>query len=257
MSLFEEINRAQKKDPFPSSEEAKFYNDHSYLLGTVDAWSNYLKATDSFKIIRANIILKGLLNKKSIEKSLKFKANQIKKEENTTSVLNIKEFMDDATSTLPFFEHQGKKIFIPFFPLSFNRLYSDEHYKFEIEPYKKMITDFSSAVIDPFDYYGKEIYESHFTRLVTIKKDDKCLCAYDFDAEALYFINNQGRLDVRIAFFDKYLKRPTRTHMITRVEKVAEAYFNNDKEGLKKALVDNKLISKTLMEKIEKKEKKR
>ena len=59
----------------------------------------------------------------------------------------------------------------------------------------------------------------------------------------LYFINDQGRLDAKVVLFDKYIKKPKFTHMLERVAPVVEAYFNNDRNGLINALLDNNLIS--------------
>jgi len=72
---------------------------------------------------------------------------------------------------------------------------------------------------------------------------------YDYDAERLYFVNGQGRLEASLALFDEYLDFPQKTHMIQRLRPVAEAFFAFDEEKTLSALLDNRLISGRLIHK--------
>jgi hypothetical protein len=151
---------------------------------------------------------------------------------------------------MPYLLFHDHKIYVPFFPISINDLYSTHFEKLLKAPYKRLIGSYQSSAIDIFDYYGYEIYDSYFTKLVPIRKTPKCLAAYDYDAEALYFINDQGRLDEKICFFDKTIKIPVKTHLVKRIEAVADAYLADDKDALCRALVGGNLISSGLMHKL-------
>ena len=63
-------------------------------------------------------------------------------------------------------------------------------------------------------------------------------------------INDQGRLDSKICLFDREIKTPVKTHMVKRIEAVADAYLANDKNALIQALVQGNLISSSLMHEI-------
>jgi hypothetical protein len=70
MSFFDELETHQRTTPFASSSEALFYNDNAYLLNGVEQWAMFLKPLDSFLTIRANILIRGLLNKGTDRKTL-------------------------------------------------------------------------------------------------------------------------------------------------------------------------------------------
>ena len=91
MSFFDELESHQRTTPFASSNEATFYNDNAYLLNGVEQWAMFLKPLDSFLTIRANILIRGLLNKGRIEKlyQSKMKEESLPKEER----LSLKEYM--------------------------------------------------------------------------------------------------------------------------------------------------------------------
>jgi hypothetical protein len=79
--------------------------------------------------------------------------------------------------------------------------------------------------------------------LVEVRKNPSGSAFYDFDAEAVYFVNLQGRLDAKLCLFDRSLHHPSHNHMLKRLFPVVDAYYANDRETMIKALVDNKLIS--------------
>lgn len=248
MNLFDDLEAHQRSTPFASSSEAVFYNENAYLLNGVEQWAMFLKPLDSFLTIRANILIRGLLNKERIEKLYrgKIKEGALPKEERLT----LKDYMASGMSSLPYLLYQGEKIYVPFFPVSLNVLYAKEWKKLAIPPYAHLIRDYQAATVDCFDYYGYALYDSYFTRLVPIRKSPKVMAAYDYDAEALYFINDQGRLDAKICLFDREIKTPVKTHMVKRIEAVADAYFAGNRNALIQALVQGNLISSSLMHEI-------
>jgi hypothetical protein len=249
MNLYDSLASAQAKTPFSTSSEAIFFADHSYLLSNVDQWHLFLKPTDSFMTIRANIILRSLLNKSAIEHFYLSKAKSIKENPNEEK-LSLDEYMTEEMSTLPYLSYLGKKIYVPIFPESLNAIYGEQFAKLTLSPYNRLLSDYQAAAIDPFDYYGYHLFDSYFTKLVPIRTTPKVLAAYDYDAETLYFINDQGRLDAKICFFDKELGKAVKTHMVKRIEAVADAYLDNDRNRLITALVKENLVSSSLMHKI-------
>ena len=91
MSLYEELETHQRSNSFASSGEALFYNEHSYLLSGVEQWANFLKPLDSFLTIRANILIRGLLNKERIEKLYRDKIKEVELPEEDR--LSLKDYM--------------------------------------------------------------------------------------------------------------------------------------------------------------------
>src|SRR5574344_1404340 len=252
MTLYEELESHQRTTPFSTSSEALFYNENAFLLSGVEQWGMFLKPLDPFLTIRANILIRGLLNKERIEKLYlaKMKEADFPKEER----LSLKEYMASGMSNLPYLLYRNEKIYVPFFPASLNGLYAKDWAKLAQSPYERLVRDYQGATVDPFDYYGYALYDSYFTKLIPIRRSPKVLAAYDYDAEALYFINDEGRLDAKICLFDREIKTPVKTHMVKRIEKVADAYFQNDRSALIRALVEGNLISSSLMHELAGKE---
>ena len=139
------------------------------------------------------------------------------------------------------------KIYIPFFSRSLNQIYFDEPEKLLTSPYAGLKDKFQDTVIDPFDTYGSEVYNSHFSRLVKIRQDDKEAAFFHYDTNTIYFVNEQGRLDTSIVLFDRYIRHPNYAHMLERIKPVVDAYFAFDREALIKALHENGFISNTLL----------
>ncbi len=247
MNLYEALASHQRPTSFPKSSEALFFNHYSYMLSTDELWARFLKPADSFDTVRANIILRALLNKQETEKLYLSKSRE---EKNGEDALSLKEFMENGMSDFPYLLWEGKKIYVPIFPQSLNLIYGSDYEKLGQAPYKRLVSDYEAATIDPFDYYGFHLFDSYFTRLVAVRKTPKIMAAYDYDAECLYFINDEGRLDAKIALFDRGIAMPVKTHMIKRIERVADAYLASDREEMIKALVEENLISCALIHEI-------
>jgi len=242
MNLFQTLQKKQKTTSFAHSDEMEFYLQNRVLLNDVSLYSPFLKAQDSFDIIRANIIIRALMNKEIIEKSYR---NKIKAEKKSNDLAtNLDEFMKSAVSDLPFFKAQnGDRIYVPIFTYNLNKIYSGEYEKLSKVPYLTLLKNFDAATIDPFDYYGPSLFNSYFTKLVLIKEEAEGEAFYDFDAESIYFVNSQGRLDAKLCLFDRSLHHPSHNHMLKRISPVVDAYYKSDRESMLRILVDNKLIS--------------
>ncbi len=155
--------------------------------------------------------------------------------------------MENFLAELPFYQLGKERIYVPIFSETINQIYAKDFEKLLIAPYKSLLTNYQSIIIDPFDHYGDDLYGSFFTKLVLIKKEESGSAYYDYDSASLYFVNKQGRLDTRLALFDTGLRNPSHNHMVTRLTPVAEAYFANDKELFESLLVENKLVSSKLI----------
>ena len=243
MGLYRETVLHQRKPPFQNSTEALFYRANVGILADFDCFARYLKAGSSFEIVRANILIRGLQNKKAIERAYKEKLLI------GEGGLSLTDFMNGRLSELPYLVFRGLKIYVPVFPFSLNEMYSKQWAKLAVSPYQSLLKGFEALTIDPFEYYGFSIYDSSFTKLVMIGRTDKEAAFYDYDAECLYFVNHQGRLDATLALFDEFLPYPQKTHMVQRLKPVAEAYFAFDEEKMLSSLVDNRLISGRLIHK--------
>ncbi|MCI1244991.1 MAG: hypothetical protein LKG11_03485 [Bacilli bacterium] len=243
MGLYHELALHQRKTAFYNSAEALFYRANAGVMANFDCFARYLKAGDPFDIVRANVIIRSLLSKRAIERAYREKLRLGRKG------ISMEEFMRERLSELPSFTIGDKKIYVPLFPSSLNSLYAKEWAKLTISPYLSLLKDFEPLIIDPFDYYGIGVYDSNFTRLVPVLRAGKEAAFYDYDAERLYFVNGQGRLEASLALFDEYLDFPQKTHMIQRLRPVAEAFFAFDEEKTLSALLDNRLISGRLIHK--------
>lgn len=250
MNFFETLEKKQRRTAFESSSEMAYFLDRAGLLTNVDYYAKLLKSQDPFSIIRSNIVIRALNNKGIIEDAYREKLRLDKKEGRISSEAEIKDYMALVLKDLPSFEFEGETIYVPVFTKSLNRLYSSTYHKLEEVPYKTLVRNYDASVIDAFDYYGADIFGSFFTKLILIKKTKATSAYFDYDSMSIYFVSSQGRLETKCCLFDRGLKHFSRTHMIERVVPVVDAYLEGDKGKLKKALVENKLISSRLINKI-------
>lgn len=250
MNLFETLEKKQRKTPFQASEEMSFFLDHAGMLSDLPYFEPLSKAQDSFSVVRANLVIRALLNKEAIEQSLREARLALGNKGEREARLLFPETVGKTLEGLPYYELEGEKIYIPFLSKSLNRIYSEEFEKLEQMPYKRFVHAYEGVIIDPFDYYGDDLYDSYFTRLLRVKKSRLGSAYYDYDACCIYFVNPQGRLDVKLCLFDRYLKEPNRNHMMGRILPVVDAFEEGNRKAMEKALVDNKLISSRLIYKV-------
>ncbi|HBF68254.1 MAG TPA: hypothetical protein DDW20_02910 [Firmicutes bacterium] len=245
MYLYETLAKYQKGIDFKKSADYNFYVEHRHLFNSIEMYRSLFDVDNEFDVIRANIIIQALLNKKKIEELIlyAYKKSYLKTEE-------ALKFVDEHINGLPYILEGANKVFIPIFSRSINEYYSSKHGKLLCEPYNKLFDDFNSSCIDLFEVYNFELYDSLFTKLITVYKDENIMITYHFDFRTIYIINDQGRLDAKIALFDKYLNKPNYDHVIERIQPVIERYIDDDKDGMLKALADKKLISEKLINKI-------
>lgn len=204
-----------------------------------------MNPNDEFDIIRANIVIRALMNKNFLDETIlyAFRDSKLKTEE-------VKAFVNERRSDLPFIQEDGYRVYLPIFSRSINEVYDKHFGKLLTNPYGKLINDYQASTIDLFEVYNFELYDSVFTKLICVYKSKHLSAYYHFDFRMLYFVNDQGRLDIKIALFDRYLMNPNFDHILTRLKEVANAYLNDNREDMLNALLNNGFISGRLYEKI-------
>lgn len=251
MKLYKTLEKKQKNHRalLKNSEDVIFYNANKHLMASIPMYKPLLSPETELDIIRANIIIRAIQNKKKLEDMIlyAFKESTLKTEE-------IKDYIHEQMTGLPYLKDGNKKIYVPIFSRSINEFYYEDFGKLLVRPYSSLFTDFSQSCIDLFEFYKFNLYDSLFTKLVTVYRDEKCLVMYHYDFRTIYFINDQGRLDAKIALFDKHIKHPKFAHISERIQPVVQAYLNGTRDDLYKALIDNELISKKLITSIRIKE---
>ena len=245
--LFDYIaSKAKRRKGFEKSEEFRFFLENRHLLTKLPRFINFYDAdSEPFEIMRANIILQAYLNKTKMEAEVNNLSNYIKTDKKNHAHF-VKSF-HEIISEQPYYQDGKDKILIPFFTRSLNQIYIEEPEKLLTYPYDGLKDNFKDTVIDPFDTYGSELYNSHFSRLVKVLNVDKETAFFHYDTNTIYFVNEQGRLDGTVVLFDKYLRHPNYSHMLERIKPVVEAYFNFDREGFINALYNNGFISLRLV----------
>lgn len=247
MDFFKELEKKQSSTPFSRSAAMDYFLRNSGILAEIPAYSNFSKATKPFDIIRANILIASLSNKESIEKIFVERLKEDRKRWVESSQESIVSDIKKKMVDLPYFQDGEMKIFVPVFPRSINKIYSDNFFSFQDRNFKKLLTHFEALLIDPFDTYGPELYNSYFTKLVKVKSVKGEVAYYNYDSYEIYIVNEEGRLEVSIPLFDRGLRRKNTNHMLERIDPVLNAYFANNKEEFVKKMVDNKLISSSFV----------
>ncbi len=260
MDLYETLQKKQRFTGFNAGAENRFFLDHSSLLAATPTFKKYSRAQEPFDIVRANIILRSILNKRKIDDVYLSASRAFRKggEIRHDDEAKIKEIVNEAKKGLPCLElESGEKIYVPILPKSLNQAYDTHLMRFEQKAYKALQgNNYDMLVVDPFDAYGYKLFDSYFTNWILIRAVGDCGAFFDYDSLSIYFINNQGRLNAKIALFDRGIKKRYTNHMMERITPVVDAYFRDDQEGLYRILVDNQLISSKLIFKIKSDEQK-
>lgn len=256
MKIFKTLIKKQKFKNFKSSSEYRFYVKNRTLLDRFPMYRFLSNVDNDFDVIRANIIIRSLLNKKQIEEAVSLAISTKKLLKESENALFRKKLIREKIVDLPFAVVNNVRVYVPIFNLTLNKIYSEDFEKLLVEPYSHLLTKFETLVLDPFENYHFALYDSLFTHFLKVYEDDKLICLFSYDFRTLYFVNRQGRLENKIALFDKYIKRPDSHNLINRIESVVNAYVNFDKEAILNALVEQELISAKLIDKLRKDEQK-
>lgn len=253
MTIYELLEKYQKRrNAFQKSEEFRFFLDNRELLNKISKFSFlYDSDVDDFEIMRANCLLYGFLNKASIEQEIINVQKHLSKDEKVNSPVFMKA-LHERLVELPYYDSGSEKIYIPFFTRAINLIYTQSPERLLSAPYNELIKNYTNAIVDPFDTYGADIYNSYFTHLIKVSEKHGEIAFFHYDTQTIYIVNNQGRLDDKIVLFDRYLKQFTDHHMLERIKPVVEAYFSYNREEFIKNLFNNGFISSKMLSIIKK-----
>ena len=250
MELFEVLKKKQRFTDFNSSKEYRFFLDNVGTLQKVGFFSRFVKAEDPFEVIRANIIIRAIQNKETLDQIYSGLHRSLKKDEKASALEAATKRIEDVRKDLPYIKEGNNRIFIPILPRAVNAIYSGDIWKLEEKPYKSLIGEavYDALICDPFDTYGDAVFNSRFTNLIPLGKNEQTAAFYSYDSVTVYFVNRkQGRLEVELCLFDRGITRRYFNHMIERLTPVVNDYLSGDKESMKKHLVENQLVSSKLI----------
>ena len=254
MDLYETLSKKQRHTGFNAGSEMRYFLDHSPFLAATPTFKKYSRAQKPFDIVRANIILRSILNKRKIDETYIAASRAYRRngEIRHDDEAKVKEIVSEVKKELPCLTLEGgERIFVPILPKSLNQAYDRHPLRFEQKAYKTLLgNNYDMLVVDPFDAYGYKLFDSYFTNWILIREADGVGAFFDYDSLSIYFINSQGRLNATLALFDRGLKKRYTNHMLDRITPVVDAYFRDDREGMYRELVDNQLISSKLIYKI-------
>ena len=251
MTLFDILEAKQRRNSYRKSDDYFYFEENRQILNNIEMYRFLNLPKNEFDVIRANIVIRALKNKALLDDAIDYAyhASMMK----TSDAMN---FIHERMTGLPYIQDGDIKIYIPIFSKAINLLYYQDFGRLMKAPYNLLFTEFESSCIDLFETYSFSLYDSMFTKFITVYKDEDVLVVYHYDFRSLYIINDQGRLDAKIALFDKYIRKPVTNHIMDRVKPVVKAYLDNDRDGLLRALGENSLISWRLINDIRRKDEK-
>lgn len=244
-TIYKLLEKYQKRrTAFFKSKEYSFFLKNREILDNIPYFRHlYDSEEDDFMVIRSNIVIHSQLNKRALDHII-----HIYKKENKSNKEELRQEFNNAFKNLLYFDDGMNKIYIPTLPKAANAIYLNSPEKLLVPPYDDL-TNVESSLVDPFDTFGYQLYNSSFTRLVLIKESpDKDEAAfYHYDTNTIYFLNNQGRLDNKLVLFDRYNKHVNSSHILERIQGIVDAYFAFDRAKLIEELHMNKFISGKMM----------
>ncbi|MGI6644252.1 MAG: hypothetical protein ACOX28_00575 [Bacilli bacterium] len=234
MRLFPLLESNRNTDFINKSNEYAFFQENKKILLVCNEFERFYNATDDFEIIQANILIRSLQNKFTIEEAVKNAGE------------NVRDVVKITLSKLPYVTVQNRKVYVPIYLRTNNEIYSKTPEKLLEYPYSDLISEISDSLIDSFEEYNFDLFESSFSSLVYLDKDEDTRAYLHMDFLTIYIVNDQGRCDLKIPLFDKYIKRPVTNHLIERVLPLVKAYYDSDKETFIKILKEEHFISDKL-----------
>ena len=251
MKVLVELKKIAKHRKKSRSLEYVFYKENEQKLRKYPYFDKCLSDNKDFRIIQSNIIIRGLINKEIIDKKIiEYKNECITKNKKPNSK-ELKGIINDAIVDLPYLNDKNNhRIYIPFFSKALNVIYLDEPIKLLNYPYDELLNDFSSSVIDAFETYNYELYDSYFSKMIRSVSDKTSMAFFNVDDYFIYVIDNQGRLDLIIYTFDKYIAEINVKDFIKRVNNLMTVFYKNDRMEFIKALYIERFISLRTYKKI-------
>lgn len=251
MKVLHELERVSKHRKKSRSLEYIFYKDNEYILKKYPFIAKIITKDKKFYKTQANIIIRGLINKEIIDKEIINYKNKCIEKNKIPNANELKNAINDAIVDLPYFsDKNGHRIYMPFFSKALNVIYVDEPIKLLNYPYDELIDDFSASIIDAFEVYNYELYNSFFSYMVEIIGDNTSKAFFNVNDYNIYVIDKQGRLDLIIYTFDKYLSEINVTDFMKRATKLMKVFYKNDRLRFIDALYEEKFISQKVYKNI-------
>lgn len=230
-----------------NSEEEVIFEQHAVLFNENSNVFNDVSTL--FGLIRACIVLEGLLNKKTLDRYLRsYLPEQLEKD-------FVRQSMQ---AKLPYMEENGKKILIPTYPRHINELYANNITQLLVEPYDVVLKNNKAYNINPFMEYGYNLFDSVFTRLIVLDtRDEYSKAFYHPQFETVFIIGSGGSLIQSFPIFDEGVKQRRLDGMFDRLNLLLKYYYANDFKGFFENFVSLGFMSKSLFEEVEYKAEKR
>lgn len=240
-SIFKILEKERNSKTF-NNEESDFFYKNKNILKNDPQFSKYLTVENDFDIIKANIIIRGLKNKEDIDTFIieGFKNN----------IHNLNGILKEKCLDYPYIKYDDYRVYFPFFNRITNGVYSNEVEKLKDSPYSDLFLNYKAFIVDPFDTYGVDLFDSSFTKLVKVSEDLTTVSYFSYHLNCIFVINRQGGIDTMIYLFDKHLKHPNKSHVIDRVKVVLESYYTNQMRDFVSSLYKNEFISYKVFKKI-------
>lgn len=240
-SIFKILEKEKNSKTF-NDEESDFFYKNKNILKCDPAFAKYLLVENDFDIIKANIVIRGLKNKEDIDTFIieGFKNN----------IPNFSGILKERCLDYPCIKYDDYKVYFPFFNRITNGVYSNELSKLKDNPYSDLFLNYKAFLVDPFDTYGIDLFDSSFTKLVKVSEDLTTVSFFSYHLNCIFVINRQGGIDTMIYLFDKHLKHPNKSHVIDRVKVVLESYYTNQMRDFVSSLYKNEFISYKVFKKI-------
>lgn len=214
------------------SKDGVFFTQQKHRLLKYPSFSHLFSSTSVFSMVKAVIILKGLIQKDTIEKYLHNQAQQSINIHGRIKHHWIREqYLKDLNHTFQFKDASNQLIILPFFNRALNYIYHQEPDKLLDYPYNQLAADFSASVIDGFEQFNWHLFSSNFTSLVMLTQHDRSAKAF-FEpySRTILIINYQGRLDVSISIFDRQIQKPNLQDLDKRIDRALKGYFLVNRE---------------------------
>ena len=241
-SIYKILESERNKKNSHNNDEYTFFVNNKHFLKENTYFSFYASPLDAFDLIKSNIIIRALKNKEEIEEMI------LSKESDRN--IDLKLYIKEKCLDFPSIQYENLKIYFPFFSKITNNVYVNEVERLNDEPYNALFQDYSPFLVNPFDTYGVDLFDSTFTRLIKIDEDLTTVAFYSYYLSAILIINKQGGLDNVIYLFDKHLKHPNRSHIIDRVKALTDSYYKNNIHDFVYTLYKNEFISYKVFKKI-------
>ncbi len=245
-NIYSILNKYKNNRIINKSNEFSFYNKYCEILYDNVNFKKYTEINNLFDLIKANIIIRSLLNKNYIDKCIKTEFSNKKFNTKEEIICNI----NNKINNLIYMDYNSYKIYIPLFNLETNNIYVNYIEKMNVNPYDKLFNKFEYFLINSFEVYKLNLYESRFCELVKIIEDDTSVAYYHYELRTIFIINNQGYLDNIISIFDKNMKNINNDNIIERIKMVMLKYFEGDLSGFIYSLYEEKLISNKVFRKL-------